>query len=229
MKSRSWKTTLGGLLALIGANLALFWPEHCAKLGGFLAALGSGVGLLFARDNNKTSAQVGAGGPGAANRVPIQKLGVSLVAGGLLAAGLVGVGVAGSGCALFRPDSTQGEKARVVEGLCYSAASIGTTAALEQNPDWRPDFLAAYETLQITLTRGMISGALLREIVASLPVKELKSPTARVAVESATMLFDTVTGRPYSLEEAPLLKAAAEGIRNGMKVGLAATQKVKAK
>jgi len=226
MKSLSWKTTVGGLLALIGANLALFWPEHCAKLGGFLAALGSGLGLLFARDNDKSSEDVGAG---AGSAVPMKKLGVPLFAALLLAAGLVGVGVAGSGCALFRPDSTQGEKARVVEGLCYSAASIGTTAALEQNPDWRPDFLAAYETLQITLTRGMISGALLREIVASLPVKELKSPTARVAVESATMLFDTVTGRPYSLEEAPLLKAAAEGIRNGMKVGLAATQKVKAK
>jgi len=60
MKSMSWKTTVSGLLALLGANLALFWPEHCAKLGGFLAALGSGVGLLFARDNDKSSEDVGA-------------------------------------------------------------------------------------------------------------------------------------------------------------------------
>jgi len=96
MKSRSWKTTLGGLLALIGANLALFWPEHCAKLGGFLAALGSGLGLLFARDNDKSSEDVGAG---AGSAVPMKKLGVPLFAALLLAAGL-----GGSGCATSNPE-----------------------------------------------------------------------------------------------------------------------------
>ena len=36
-----------------------FYPEQ-AKLGGFLAFLGSGLGLLFARDNNVSSEDVGA-------------------------------------------------------------------------------------------------------------------------------------------------------------------------
>lgn len=50
----SWKTTVCGLLALVGGALAQFFPEY-AKLGGFFASVGSGAGLLFARDNNVTS------------------------------------------------------------------------------------------------------------------------------------------------------------------------------
>lgn len=47
----SWKTTLCGLVALIGATLPQFFPE-LTQLGGFLAALGAGAGLLFARDHS---------------------------------------------------------------------------------------------------------------------------------------------------------------------------------
>jgi len=57
---KSWKTTVAGVIALGGTLLAQFFPEF-AKLGGFLAAFGSGAGLLFARDNNVTSEQAGAG------------------------------------------------------------------------------------------------------------------------------------------------------------------------
>lgn len=59
MNNSSWKTTLCGLLALVGGALVQFFPEY-AKLGGFLAFIGSGAGLLFARDNNVTSEQAGA-------------------------------------------------------------------------------------------------------------------------------------------------------------------------
>lgn len=91
MKS-SWKTTVCGLLALIGGGLTQFYPEY-AQLGGFLAFLGSGLGLLFARDNNVTSEQAGANDPGKpptlANRLPV------LALCGFLALG-------GSGCNLFK-------------------------------------------------------------------------------------------------------------------------------
>lgn len=56
---RSWKTTLGGVISLVGTCLAATWPEY-AKAGAFLASLGAGLGLLFARDNNVTSEDVGA-------------------------------------------------------------------------------------------------------------------------------------------------------------------------
>ncbi len=56
----SWKTTLCGVLALLGAITLQFFPEY-GRWGSALTALASGLGLIFARDNNKTSEQVGAG------------------------------------------------------------------------------------------------------------------------------------------------------------------------
>lgn len=56
---KSWKTTVGGLIALLGTTLAATWPEY-SKIGTFLASFGAGLGLLFARDNKVTSEQAGA-------------------------------------------------------------------------------------------------------------------------------------------------------------------------
>lgn len=88
---KSWKTTLCGVLALVGGGLTQFYPEY-AKLGGFLAFIGSGAGLLFARDNNVTSEQVGANKPASGNIAA----GPSL----WLLCGFLAFGV--SGCALFK-------------------------------------------------------------------------------------------------------------------------------
>ena len=66
----------------------------------------------------------------------------------------------------------------------------------------------------------IVTGALLREVIASLPVKELKSETARIAIDGATTLFDATVGDKVNLEAAPYVYAAAAGIRDGLKVAL---------
>ena len=125
-----------------------------------------------------------------------------------------------NGCALLTKDSTQEARAKEVKALCYAAASIGTSTAIDQKPQWKPQFALAYANLDATLRSGTITGQLLRDIIASLPVKELESDTARIAIESATVLFDATVGDRLNIEAAPYLKAAAEGIRDGMRVGL---------
>lgn len=55
---KSWKTSVAGLLVLIGGGLAQFFPEY-AKLAGLLTHVGAGFGLLAARDNNVSSEQAG--------------------------------------------------------------------------------------------------------------------------------------------------------------------------
>jgi len=55
---KSWKTTVCGVLALVGPLIAQFYPEH-ANHGNFIGALGAGLGLLFARDNRVTSEDIG--------------------------------------------------------------------------------------------------------------------------------------------------------------------------
>lgn len=68
MLQGSWKTTSLGILAIVGGLTRLYFAY---KVGGFTeeaimtAATGvlSGVGLLFARDNDKSSEDVGATPP----------------------------------------------------------------------------------------------------------------------------------------------------------------------
>ena len=68
MQIRSWKTSLGGAMAALGATLfaagEFSWVTpsevHAFKLVGFLiGSAGTFFGLLFARDNNVTSEQAG--------------------------------------------------------------------------------------------------------------------------------------------------------------------------
>lgn len=84
---KSWKTTLCGIVGLLGALISQFYPEY-ARHGAFLAALGAGLGLIFARDH-------GAGGP---PDLP-QPVKITNVALWLLMA--VGIMVMFTGCARF--------------------------------------------------------------------------------------------------------------------------------
>ncbi len=55
----SWKTTLAGIALIVaGHTLLVVWPEE--KMGEALAMILAGSGLIFARDNDKTSEDVGA-------------------------------------------------------------------------------------------------------------------------------------------------------------------------
>ncbi len=128
--------------------------------------------------------------------------------------------LAGSGCALLRSGSTTEQKANDVRNLAYAAASIGTQEALLQNSSWRPQFESALLNLDILVETKTITGALLRQILASLPVKELKSAQARIAIEAATILFDSTAGTTVNIENAPYVTAAATGIRDGLKIAL---------
>ena len=63
----SWKTTVAGVGMILGAigvlcgALTSKAPVDWTTTGGaILAGITGGIGLIFARDNNKTSADVGA-------------------------------------------------------------------------------------------------------------------------------------------------------------------------
>lgn len=125
-----------------------------------------------------------------------------------------------TGCALLSKNSTPEQKQADVRNLSFAAASIGTSEALLQNPSWRPRFEAAYANLNQLVESKLVTGTLLRNVLASLPVKELKSPQARIAIVGATTLFDSLVGTQVNVENQPYVLAAATGIRDGIKVGL---------
>lgn len=67
LKSKSWKTTLAGALAIVIAIASALQahydgdPTTAANWEAVGAAVIAGIGLLFARDNDKRSEAVGAG------------------------------------------------------------------------------------------------------------------------------------------------------------------------
>ncbi len=125
-----------------------------------------------------------------------------------------------SGCALLSGSSTTDAKLADIRNLSYAAASLGTSEALLENPSWAARFDAAEAQLDQLVTQKIITGDLLRKIIAALPVNELKSPQARIAISTATTLFDSIAGTQVNIERAPYVLAAASGIRDGIKVAL---------
>jgi hypothetical protein len=130
------------------------------------------------------------------------------------------------GCALLSKTSTADQKLRDVQNLSYAAASIGTSEALLQNPAWRTRFVTVEKELDQLIAVKSLTGDLLRTLINDLPVNELKSPQARIAIESATVLFDSSVGTTINIEDEPYLLAAATGIRDGLKVALVGASSV---
>lgn len=65
--TRSWRTTTAGILAIVGSICAAVSaeldgnPDTSANWAAVIPAAIAGIGLVFARDNDKTSEDVGAG------------------------------------------------------------------------------------------------------------------------------------------------------------------------
>jgi len=150
------------------------------------------------------------------NKLSILKFGDTL----LLCVALTLASISITGCALFSATATTEQKLADIKALTYAAASLGTSEALLENPAWRLHFATAYAQLDQLVQQKVVTGDSLRRILASLPVKELKSDRARIAIESATMLYDAVAGDKINLENQVYVLAAAEGIRNGLKAAL---------
>jgi hypothetical protein len=125
-----------------------------------------------------------------------------------------------NGCAVFNKSATQDEKVAQVGALCYAAASIGTEIALEENPEYRPQLETAYTALNQLVESKAVTGELLRSIIASLPVDQLKSKDAVIAIRGATIIYDATVGSRVSIEQQPYVLIAATRIRDGMKVAL---------
>jgi len=138
----------------------------------------------------------------------------------LLLAVLIACSPIVTGCALLTKDAPIEQKLADVRALTYAAAAYGTQAALIENPAWKPQFVNAYQKLNQLVENRVVTGTLLREVIASLPVKELKSPQAKLAIDTATMLYDVTVGSKLDIEKAPYVNAAATGLRDGLRSGL---------
>jgi len=206
----SWKTTLCGVLALLGSLIPQFFPE-AVKLGQFLSAFAGGLGLIFARDNNKTSEDVGAtpavvheprhGRPG----------GTGTIIGALF---LCAFAIFFAGCA-----STPQADAQRIQSAAKVAAFVGSSEYLRSHPETRAGFVLARDELLVIENSEHVDLTTLLAIVNRLPVKELKSDRATLIVTAATMLLSDYAGS-LPIERLDELKPVAKAIREGIDLAL---------
>ncbi len=107
-----------------------------------------------------------------------------------------------------------------VEHAATSAASIGTTVALLQNPTYRPAFEAAVIALYQLEGKDTVSIDDVRAILIKLPIKELKSTNAKIGIALADQVFLSLNNDKLSLNRNEAVKAFSHGIYLGMKTTL---------
>jgi hypothetical protein len=126
-----------------------------------------------------------------------------------------------TGCAVLNPNAPIAQRESQAKALAYAAASIGTQIELTRNPASSVPFAAAYDGLDSLIkSGGVITGAQLRDVLAKLPITKLQSPIAIIVIQDVTVLYDASLGTNVDLNKAPVLYAAAQGIRDGIGAAL---------
>ncbi len=134
----------------------------------------------------------------------------------------------GSGCTTKTVTNQDGTVSTVriidvvrVEHAATSAASIGTTVALLQNPTYRPAFEAAVIALYQLEGKDTLSINDVRAILVKLPIKELRSTNAQIGIALADQVFLSLDNDKLSLNRNEAVKAFSHGIYVGMVDALA--------
>lgn len=123
----------------------------------------------------------------------------------------------GPGC------TTTGEFDTVrVARVAREAAQFGTSEALRGHPEWRQKFVDAQLELKFLQTSPTLGIADLLRVINRLPVNELKSDEARIAITGARILIAGLNLPEVSAERLAQLQPIAGAISEGIGAGLLA-------
>lgn len=210
------------VLYVLGAMLG-FWAFDEKVLGCFgfagLASFRAAIGRLhLAVENQPAQLNVTTPPPPSTNLL-------SLIAIGAL---LLGV----AGCASFQKTvittdpvtgvsvTNQVFDVTRITPLVETAAFEGTAVALTEHPEWRDGFNAALKELKFLEASEHIDFTTVLAIIQRLPVKELKSQEARLAISGGTLLLSQVRGSTTALDKLENLRPIVTALRAGVELGL---------
>jgi hypothetical protein len=100
------------------------------------------------------------------------------------------------------------------------AALDGTILAIGEHPEWREHFLTAADELNVLANAPVINFQTVIDIANRLPVKELKSKDAKLAISGARIVLAFVQVEvPLDKVEKyrPIVVALRDGIQEGLK------------
>lgn len=101
-----------------------------------------------------------------------------------------------------------------------AAANIGTQEALAEHPELRPKFETALASLNALVDAGSTDPLAFRNVLNTLPVKELKTREARIAINLASIAFYRY-GQSVALDDKSYVGAALRAVRDGIRDALA--------
>lgn len=101
-----------------------------------------------------------------------------------------------------------------------TAALVGTTLVLKDHPEWRGYFVSAAGELAILEQAEKIDFAIILAIFYRLPVKELQSDEAKLAVAGATILLSGYGGKIVELDKLENVRPLAKALREGIELAL---------
>lgn len=123
-----------------------------------------------------------------------------------------------TGCASLQQPDKVARFAAVAKVAAYDTTAL----CLLEKPDWRSGFELARADLATLEAANVVDFATLLEIVQRLPVKELKSPEARIAFSSAQLLLEEfTTGEIVNAQTLSDLRPVVSAIRSGIDRALA--------
>lgn len=145
----------------------------------------------------------------------------SLCAALIAVAGLSLLLAATNGCVTSK--MTEGDVALLAQDL-KDVAREGTIYALTEKPEWRTNVIRARDQLSLFSTQpGPVTFDSMLEVLRQLPIEELKSTEARLAITAARITLRRA-GRNIELGDITNQKPLARGLAEGITDGLSFTQ-----
>jgi|GEM_PF-3916538 len=108
-----------------------------------------------------------------------------------------------------------------VDRVAKQAAIDGTTEVLGTHPEWRAQFQQAEDDLNILANSPSVSLDDILAIAQRLPVKELKSQTARLSFEGATLTISLLDVPELPATANADIQSIAKSIADGIAQGIA--------
>jgi hypothetical protein len=127
------------------------------------------------------------------------------------------------GLFLFGCASTGGLNVATTATVAKIAAKDATFFALQEHPEWRPQFQDAFAEVEVLAAQDKVDVAAIAALVARLPVKELKGTTAQIIVTDVQIIVEQIVpnnGEIVSQDRFADPKVVIAAIRDGMRIGL---------
>ncbi len=128
------------------------------------------------------------------------------------------LGLVLTGCITSPEGKTVPDIARIAL-VTREAATIGTSQALMRNPQWKDKFILVVAQLRVLEAQPDITVESLLGIIGQLPVNELRSDNATLAISSARLLVVAAGWSSVPIVRAEQLRPVVTALREGLEAG----------